>query len=86
MQMDKLDCPSLSCCKFSVDESGKSRMKLEGKSGKIIFTGRCYPPKFWETGRRGLIQTKPNPGAWQSYDGADMPEVTRTASTVPPSQ
>ena len=35
---------------FSVDESGKSVVKLEGKSGKIASVGCCFPPKFANSG------------------------------------
>ena len=35
---------------FSVDESGKSIVKLEGKSGKIIAIGCCFPPEFANSG------------------------------------
>ena len=31
---------------FSVDESGKSVVKLKGKSEKIISVRCCFPPKF----------------------------------------
>ena len=34
----------------SVDESGKSVVKLEGKSGKIISVGCCFSPKFANSG------------------------------------
>ena len=35
---------------FSVDESGKYIVKLEGKSGKTISIGCCFPPKFANSG------------------------------------
>ena len=35
---------------FSVDESGKSVVKLEGKSGEIIYVGCCFPPKLANSG------------------------------------
>ena len=35
---------------FSVDESGKSIVNLEGKSGKIQSIGCCFPPKFANSG------------------------------------
>ena len=35
---------------FSVDKSGKSRVNLEGKSGKTISIGCCFPPKFANSG------------------------------------
>ena len=35
---------------FSVDESGKSVVKLGGKSGKIISVLCCFPPKFANSG------------------------------------
>ena len=43
---------------FSVDERGKSVVKLEGKSGKIISVGCCFPPKFADSGtlvRSGVL-------------------------------
>ena len=35
---------------FSVDESGKSLVKLEGESGKTISVGHCFPPKSANSG------------------------------------
>ena len=35
---------------FSVDESGKSIVSLEGKSGKTISIGCRFPPKFPNSG------------------------------------
>ena len=56
MQMDTSDLLSLLVVAhdyFSVDESGKSVVKLDGKSGKIISVGCCFPPKFTNSGTLG---------------------------------
>ena len=53
MQMDTWDRLSLSVVAYdyiSADESGKSIANLEGKSGKIISIGCCFPPKFANSG------------------------------------
>ena len=40
---------------FSVDESGKSIVNLEGKSGKTISIGCRFPPKFANSGTLSLF-------------------------------
>ena len=35
---------------FSVGESGKAIVNFEGKSGKTISIGCCFPPKFVDSG------------------------------------
>ena len=41
-------------------ESGKSIVKLEGKSGKIKSTGCCFPPKFANAGPRLGTDSSPD--------------------------
>ena len=41
---------------FSVDESGKSIVNLEGKSGKTISIGCRFPPKFANSGTLAACQ------------------------------
>ena len=43
---------------FSVDESGKSIVKFEGKSGKTISIGCCFPPKFTNSGTLDVFMVK----------------------------
>ena len=59
-------------------ESGKSIMKLEGKSGKIISMG-CFPPKFANSGTLSTFLSAADIGGrlscHQSHDRLLVPQA-----------
>ena len=79
---------------FSVDENGKSIVNLEGKSGKIISIGCCFPPKFANSGtlplplcpRTHRPTLSHHPGHWTQLQTTHVPtrapvEAQLTATT-----
>ena len=52
---------------FSVDESGKSIVNLEGKSGKTISIGCRFPPKFANSGSLLTMSQKVRPEVTRSH-------------------
>ena len=57
--------------------SGKSKVKLEGKSGKTISIGCCFTPKFANSGSLAWGHRPPSRGALAAEQGnTDHPPLT----------